>query len=97
MSQETVTIATQTKLVAGLCLTGWAVVTQQAVASVIYASLNAFTDAGRPRYFGGYVQEYILWRLRSPGSALSFGELVANVSAAAIVLLALVVAWSWFT
>lgn len=97
MTQETVTIAAGTKLVTGLCLTGWAIVTQQVVASVIYAFLNAFTDAGRPRYFGGYVQEYLLWRLRSPTSALSFGELVANVLAAVVVVLAVVIAWSWLT
>lgn len=89
------TVATETKVTVGLLLVGWGVVTQQVLASVFYACLAAFTDVGQPRYFIGYVQEYLLWRLRMPTHAFTWIQKVANVAAAAVVLLAILLVWRW--
>lgn len=94
MSQS-VAVGIENKVGIGVLVLGWAIVTQQILASIFYASLNAFTNAGQPRYFAGYIQEYLLWRVRLPTHAFSWGELTANIAAAVVVLVAVGATWWW--
>jgi len=96
-ASDTATIAPGVQAGTVVLVGAWAVVTQQALAAVFYASLNAFTSAGKPRFFGDYVQEYILWRLRLPTHALSTGQKIANVAAATVVLVIIFAAWRWLS
>lgn len=90
---EVSTISTGMKASVGVLVTAWSLVSQQALAATIYAVISSHT--GRLRYFPDYIQEYLLWRLREPTWAVSRVELIANVSAAVVVLVFVLAAWRW--
>jgi len=89
-------IAVQAGQVAGLSAVG--VVAQQLATAGVYGVLAyPFGTHLRVTWFD-YVEEYLLWRVRAPGHAMTRMEVVANALGMVIVLVSAVLlhqAWNW--